>query len=446
MSTKTLILSSTGLKNLVSGIGHEDDFEFVFGQHKISMKNIFAEFISPTVSKLHQTDPTINCVCFNDNLKDITLSENTMLKFNLLSKGETVTINEEESIEMKIISIVINNEELYCKLTELYSNEINETNIDHYLSKLTFLYNISPTFDCFNYNNIIDKISSQFYSIDKQKLKQIPKPILYSIICNSNLRLENEDSLLDFLNDYFSEEEEETEYIYFYETIEYSMLSETKFEEFIDHFNSSSITHNLWSKLKQCFYTNKSKCIKEVNEKRYQINILKEQKEKIKTLQDSNGIIDYLTKVAGGNVHEKGVVIVTSSSTYDSKHIAKNAVDIHDKNNLFCSQYYSNSWLKYDFLKRKVHPTGYIITSVNDFDQNHPQNWVIEGSNNDSIWVILDSRQGETSLTGIGLTRKFNIKPHEGSYRYLRIRQNGPNSNNNGQLVFSSLEYLGTIS
>lgn len=102
------------------------------------MKNVFAEFISPTVSKLHQTDPTINNICFNDKLTDINLSENSISKFNLLSKGESVTINENESLEMKIISILIDNEELFNKLNDFYPSEINETNIGHYLTNLTF--------------------------------------------------------------------------------------------------------------------------------------------------------------------------------------------------------------------------------------------------------------------------------------------------------------------
>ena len=143
MSLKTLILSSSGLKNLVSNVEQKEEFKFIFGQHQISMKNVFAEFISPTVSKLHQADPTINYICFNKELKDIILSENSISKFNLLSKGETVTINEEESFEMKIISIHVNNDELFTKLCELFPNEINETNIDQYLSNLTLFSQIS---------------------------------------------------------------------------------------------------------------------------------------------------------------------------------------------------------------------------------------------------------------------------------------------------------------
>ena len=65
MTTQSVIISSSGLKNVVlNKYREEDDFTFVFGEEKFRMKNIFAEFISPVVSHLHQTDPTINTIDF----------------------------------------------------------------------------------------------------------------------------------------------------------------------------------------------------------------------------------------------------------------------------------------------------------------------------------------------------------------------------------------------
>ena len=67
MTTKPVIISSSGLKNIVLNKYQEaDDFIFAFGEEKFGMKSIFAEFISPTVSYLHQTDPTINTINFNE--------------------------------------------------------------------------------------------------------------------------------------------------------------------------------------------------------------------------------------------------------------------------------------------------------------------------------------------------------------------------------------------
>ena len=67
MTTKQIIISSSGLKNIVLNKYQEDeDFIFAFGEQKIQMKSFFAEFISPVVSRLHKTDPTINEINFRE--------------------------------------------------------------------------------------------------------------------------------------------------------------------------------------------------------------------------------------------------------------------------------------------------------------------------------------------------------------------------------------------
>ena len=124
---------------------------------------------------------------------------------------------------------------------------------------------------------------------------------------------------------------------------------------------------------------------------------------------------------------------------------AKNVVDFDDIESRLCTNDEENSWLKYDFIKRKVHPTGYLITTRNDFDMHHPRNWVIEGSNNDNDWIILDTRQNETSLNDIGITCTFNIKPQECNYRYLRIHQNGTNSSGSYYLIFYVIYHFKTF-
>ena len=143
MNSKTFVLSSSGLKNIVTRKLNDDQFQFIFGQHTISMNNIFAEFISPKVSNIHKSDPTINLINFNDLFDNIIINESTFSKFQLIASGETIEIKEEEVFEMKLISILIDNEELFCKLNDLYPNDINESNIDQYItaSKTCTLFN-----------------------------------------------------------------------------------------------------------------------------------------------------------------------------------------------------------------------------------------------------------------------------------------------------------------
>lgn len=60
MSKKSFILSSSGLNIVFTSKTKEDDFYFVFGDKEICMNRFLAEFISPRVSHIHQTDPTID--------------------------------------------------------------------------------------------------------------------------------------------------------------------------------------------------------------------------------------------------------------------------------------------------------------------------------------------------------------------------------------------------
>lgn len=71
MTKKTIILSSAGLKNVIRD---NNEFIFSFGQHKISMNNIYAEFISPIVSHLHHSDPTISQLSYE-------LPQNALMKY-----------------------------------------------------------------------------------------------------------------------------------------------------------------------------------------------------------------------------------------------------------------------------------------------------------------------------------------------------------------------------
>lgn len=445
--TKKLILSSAGLKNVVTEISQDEEFRFIFAHQVISIKNIFADFISPKVSKIRRTDPTIKSMNFPLKYYD-KFNETTLSKIKLLSIGESVDIDEEESLQMKIISIFLENDELLTILNDLYPEEITMKNIDLYLTNLPKFSQISPNFQYFNYSNIIDYISSHFYLIDHKKLKELPLEIIHSIIFNSNLRLESEESLFDFINELFEDDHDSTELVSFYETIEFSNLSECKFDEFYDSFDFNNMSCNLWNKLCSCFYTRK-KTSNDIDKNIIRYITKRKVIEFDQNKPNSNcGIINFLTNKSGGNVCENKTVIVTSSSLDNEVFDVKYAVDVQCKyDSYFCSCDIGDSWLKYDFVKRKVFPTHYTIKSRPEFDFDHPMNWVIEGSNTDidSDWAILDLRKNIQSLVGLNKICSFEIKSNKKDYRFLRIRQIGPNSSGSNFLVFSTLEYYGIL-
>lgn len=195
MSSLSIILSSAGLKNVFPKQNMNEEFEFVFGDRKMKMNNIFADFLSPVVSKLHLSDPTANCIDFTKQINGLTFTDEVFSLLQLLSKGELIEIKDEQIFQIQAISVLLGNEELFSLINDKIDN-INGSNIDQYLDNLKILYQISPLSNCFNYKSVINYIASHFYSIDENKIISLPLSIIYSIISNENLVIDSEDSLL----------------------------------------------------------------------------------------------------------------------------------------------------------------------------------------------------------------------------------------------------------
>ena len=155
-----------------------------------------------------------------------------------------------------------------------------------------------------------------------------------------------------------------------------------------------------------------------------------------------DGVIAYLTRECGGNVHERRVVNVTVSSNGDN---ARNAVDLGTER-YYGSRDERNSWICYDFKERRVVPTSYSVRSCKWGPGGaHLKSWVIEVSNDRSSWTEID-RRDNNDLNGYFLTENFEISrvPSEG-IRFFRLKQTGENHRGDNQLSVNSLEIFGTL-
>ena len=160
--------------------------------------------------------------------------------------------------------------------------------------------------------------------------------------------------------------------------------------------------------------------------------------------QSLDGIIAHLTRVFGGNLHDKGVIEVTASSCSSG---APKSVTELGTDSFFYSTIEENSWIRYDFKGRRVTPTSYSIRSHNGYC--HPQSWVLEVSNDGSegSWAEVDARNNIQELNGNYLTRNFAIRdPPRGTFRFVRLRHTGPNHHQENSLYINSLELFGKIS
>lgn len=138
MTSKKIILSSAGLKNVILRKNSDDEFEFIFGNHKMKMNNIFADFISPAVSKIHASDPIINSINFTDRINGIPITEDVLSILQSLSRGFSVEVRDDQAIQIQSLSILLDNQELFLLINDKFDTNISETNIDQYLTYLKF--------------------------------------------------------------------------------------------------------------------------------------------------------------------------------------------------------------------------------------------------------------------------------------------------------------------
>ena len=153
--------------------------------------------------------------------------------------------------------------------------------------------------------------------------------------------------------------------------------------------------------------------------------------------KELDGIIQHLTLVSGGNVHDKGVVEVTARTRTD---MAKNVAELGTE--YYQSKNRRDQWLCYDFKDWRVTPTSY---SLRAFDCQYPVSWVIEVSK-ESSWEVIDRPIQSRDLTAPFQTANFSIPSRltEG-VRFIRIRQTEKNSEGFDELVLTAFEIFGTL-
>jgi hypothetical protein len=103
-----------------------------------------------------------------------------------------------------------------------------------------------------------------------------------------------------------------------------------------------------------------------------------------------------------GNVHDRGIVNVTSSSvaTDHPTPAPKNVVDFDNKIG-FASLDSRNEWICFDFKDRCIRLSHYSIRSYHlDATAAHARSWVIEGSGDHRNWVVQDERSNDNQLRG----------------------------------------------
>jgi hypothetical protein len=151
-----------------------------------------------------------------------------------------------------------------------------------------------------------------------------------------------------------------------------------------------------------------------------------------------DGIISYLTRKHGGNVHDKGIVTITSKS-----------VDFHGRNRFswladltsdycFHSEDAPGQWVCWDFHELRVRPTHYTIKSV------LLRSWVVEGSLDGKAWTVIDRKTDNNDFSADQGTASFAVSKSV-ECRFIRLTQTGKDHRGDDILVIWAFEFFGTL-
>jgi hypothetical protein len=152
-----------------------------------------------------------------------------------------------------------------------------------------------------------------------------------------------------------------------------------------------------------------------------------------------NGIVSYLARKAGRNVHDAGVVTVTTSSV-QTANTGKNAADV-ETGRFFCSKDLPGQWICYDFHEMRVRPTEVALRSYLGPGGYNLKSWVIEGSNDGEKWDQIG--KGMQLHPGNEVCRCGCVSG--GEWRFLRLRQTDRNENGNHILCLTAFECFGSL-
>lgn len=459
------MLSSKGIQSLICG--DTSEFKFILPNHEeIKCSKIIACFISPIIAKNQQSDITYDRFEFFIDGNPIEgITKNHVQQIIDLACGEIIDLSKSDIVALKIISVVLGNEELLNLLEEARNpsktkKEINQLQLQGVIINPDE-FTVSNIFQVLKFyelhtvssNRAIEFAAKNFEKIDKNQLKKLNHQILRSIVSNRKLVLENEDSLLNFiLSLYENMSENDLENVSIKESVAellesvcFENLSSNAFQKFVNEFDASYMTSPL---LRQISYSFKFK----QKEQDFELNN--------QSLGRFHGIIFSLTKKCGGNVHEKGIIEIKGTSIRNDPTLQpKVAADLFDLQSCFHSRNELNSTLTYDFKNYRVIPTSYSIRTNpwGGKGHYHMMSWVLEGSNDENNWIILDRKVEDKSLDMINNENTFKCnlvsngdgKNNAVSFRFLRIRNTGPNSGSNQALNnvmnIGALEFFGKL-
>jgi hypothetical protein len=153
-----------------------------------------------------------------------------------------------------------------------------------------------------------------------------------------------------------------------------------------------------------------------------------------------DGIFARLSNDCAGNVHERGLVKITSSGDGQG---SPWEVTNPDWNSHWWGCGSDTPWICFDFVERSVALTDYSLKAA-EIRFDFLRKWEIEGSNDGSNWNRIDE-QTTRELCQANAVNSWHIGHRGAYYRFLRLRQTGVNSGGTMNLNLTRIEFFGVM-
>lgn len=222
------------------------------------------------------------------------------------------------------------------------------------------------------------------------------------------------------------------------------MLKIQQLTNFLNIFDYNNLNSEIWRSISARL---RNTC-KEINDEKSKTRYCCIKKEIRKNFQpksdsDFDGIIKHLRDETNDNIEKK---INITSSVLSNGYPPSNVVIYENQNKYFiCDQNEPNPWICFEFKENKIIPTNYQIRS-NNSNGCHPKSWLIEGSNDNSNWEVLDSKENCSILNGNNIPHLFSINNENSKeFRYIRMKLEGKAWCGNYHLELDSFELYGKL-
>jgi hypothetical protein len=155
-----------------------------------------------------------------------------------------------------------------------------------------------------------------------------------------------------------------------------------------------------------------------------------------------NGIINYLTRKCGGNVHDKSVVTITSKSVcwgYELSYAPRNVANLRSES-AFISEQSENEWIRWDFHRRRIRPTHYTMKFRSWRDALGE--WMLESSLDDANWTEIDRFANDKKSPSTIQTRPVANMPE---CRFVRLTLLNISKSGSSNIQLMAFELFGTL-